>query len=62
MGKEYFTTSDHNKCRSGRIDAKIKEKELVKKYHITNLLKNSDINIKLTALATIINKIKNKIR
>ena len=34
------------------LDANIKEKELVDKSNISNLVKNSDLNIKLQTLAT----------
>ena len=34
------------------LDANIKEKELVDKSNISNLVKNSDLNIKLKTLAT----------
>ena len=50
--KKYFTTSDYNKCTSKILDAKIKEKVLANKSNISNLVKNSDLNTKLTALAT----------
>ena len=43
---------DYNKFTSDIIDAKIKQKELVDKPHISNLAKNSDLNTKLATLAT----------
>ena len=50
--KNIFTTSDYNKCTSEIFDTKIKQKELVKKSNINNLVKISDLNAKLTTLAT----------
>ena len=44
---KYFTTSDYNKCTSGILDAKIKQKELVNKSDISSLVKNSNLNTKL---------------
>ena len=38
---KYITTSDYNKFTSDILDAKIKQKELVNKSDISNLLKNS---------------------
>ena len=46
--RKYFTTSDYDKFNSDILDAKIKLKELVTKSHISNLVKNSDLNAKLT--------------
>ena len=40
----YFTASDYNKFISDILDAKIKQKALVKKSDISNLLKNSDLD------------------
>ena len=40
----YFTASDYNKFMSDIIDAKIKQKALVKKSDISNLVKNSDLD------------------
>ena len=37
---------------SGILDEKIKEKELIDKSNISNLIKNSDFNRKLKTLAT----------
>ena len=34
------------------VDAKIKQKELANKSDVPNLIKNSDLNTKLTTLAT----------
>ena len=39
---KYFTTSDYNKLTGGTLDSKIKQKELVNKFDIFNLLKDSD--------------------
>ena len=41
---KYFTASDYNKFMSDIIDAKIKQKALVKKSDISNLVKNSDLD------------------
>ena len=40
---KYFTTSDYNKFTSEILDAKIKQKELVNKSDISNLVKDSDL-------------------
>ena len=40
----YFTASDYNKFISDILDAKIKQKALVKKSDISNLVKNSDLD------------------
>ena len=50
--KEYFTTADYNRFTSEPLDAKIKEKEIVSKSDISNLVKNSDLNTKLSTLTT----------
>ena len=50
--RKYFTTSAYNKFKSDILDAKIKQKELVNKSDISNLIKNSGLIIKLTTLAT----------
>ena len=50
--KKYFTTADYNKFTSETLDAKRKKKELVNKFDISNLVKNSDLNTKLATLAT----------
>ena len=50
--RKYFTTSSYNKFKSDILDAKIKQKELVNKPDISNLIKNSGLIIKLTTLAT----------
>ena len=42
--KKYLTTSDNNHFT--------KEKDLVNKYDVSNLVKNSDLNKKLLILAT----------
>ena len=52
MMLKYFTTSDYNKFTSDILDAKIKQKELINKSHISNLVRNSDFNTKLATLAT----------
>ena len=39
LRKKYFTTSDNNKFASQILDAEIKEKELVNKSNISNLVK-----------------------
>ena len=49
---KYFTTSDYNKFMSDILDAKVKEKELLDKSNISNLVKNSDLNLKLKTSAT----------
>ena len=49
--KKCFITSDYNKYTSEIFDAKIKEKVLVAKSKISNLVKNSDLSTKLPALA-----------
>ena len=49
---KYFTTSDYNKFTGDIFDAKIKQKELVNKSDICNLVKNSDLNTILATLAT----------
>ena len=41
---KYFTASDYNKFMSDILDAKIKQKALVKKSDISNLVKNSDLD------------------
>ena len=48
----YITTSDYNKFTTEILDAKLKQKKLVIKSGITSLVKNSDLNTKLAALAT----------
>ena len=52
IGTKYFTTSDHNKFTSEILGMNIKEKRLVHKFAIYNVMKNYDLNTKLTALAT----------
>ena len=37
-----FTTSDYNKFTVGKLNAKIKQKELANKYDISSLVKYSD--------------------
>ena len=50
--KKYFTTVDYNKFTSETFDANIKQKELVNNSDMSNIKKNSDLNIKLATLAT----------
>ena len=40
--RKYFITSDYNKFTSDILDAKIKQKELVNKSDIFNVVKNTD--------------------
>ena len=40
-------SSDYNKYINAILDAKIKQKELVNKSNISNLVKNSDLNTEL---------------
>ena len=47
-----ITTSDYNNFTRKILDAKIKQNELVNKFDITNLVKDSDLNAKLGTLAT----------
>ena len=48
MRKKYFTASDYNEFTGETLNAKIKRKELVNKSQIFNLVKNSDLNAKLS--------------
>ena len=41
-----ITTADYNDFMSEILDPKIKQKKLVNKYDISNLLKTSDLNTK----------------
>ena len=50
--KKNFTSSDYNKFTKEILDAKIKEKGSVNKSDISHLVQNSDLNTKLTTLAT----------
>ena len=50
--KKYFSTDDYNSFTSGILDAKIKQKELVIKSDTSNLVNNTNLNTKLTTLAT----------
>ena len=43
--RKYFATFDYNKFMGAILDAKIKQKELVKKSNISNLVKNSGLPI-----------------
>ena len=56
---KHITTFDFNKFTSDILDAKMKQKELVNKSNISNLIKNSDTN---TNLATSANKSRIKSR
>ena len=49
---KYFPTADYNKFTSDILDIKIKQKELVNKSDISNLVKDSDLNQKLAILET----------
>ena len=49
---KYFTTFDYNTCMIDILDGKIKQKEIVTKSDISNLMKKSDLNTKLRTLAT----------
>ena len=42
--KKYFSTSDQNKFTKEMLDTKMREKELVDKSDISNLVKKSDLN------------------
>ena len=42
--KSMENTSDYYKITSDILDSKIKEKELVNEFDISNLVKNSDLN------------------
>ena len=48
---KYFTTFDCNKFTSETLNAKIKQKALVSKSDVYNLLKNSDLSTKIVTLA-----------
>ena len=41
--KKYFTTSDYNKLKSKILETKTKEKRLVDKSSISNLIKNPEL-------------------
>ena len=47
-----ITDSNYNKFTSNILGTKIKQKELVNKSDISNLMKNFDLNIKLATLET----------
>ena len=49
--KKNLTTTDYNKFTTGTLDTKIKEKELLNKYNICNIVKSPDLNTKLVTLA-----------
>ena len=49
---KFITISDYNKFLSDIIAAQIKQKELVNKSDISNLVKSSDLNTQLETLAT----------
>ena len=50
--KKYCTTFDYNKFTKKIFNEKIKENKLVDRSDISNLVKNSDLSIKLATLAT----------
>ena len=50
--RKYFTSSEYNKFTKDILIAKTKEKGVVDKSDISNLVKNSDLNTKLVTLAT----------
>ena len=52
MEGKQFTNSDYNKFTKDILDAKIKQKELLNKFDISNFVKNSDLNTKLKTIAT----------
>ena len=47
----HFTTADYNKFTSQRLDANIRQKELVDKSAITKFPNNGDLNKKVATLA-----------
>ena len=60
--EKYFTTFDYNKFTSNILDAKVKQKELVNRSNISNLVKKFELNAKLTTLATKLGKLKRLIQ
>ena len=48
----YFTTADYNKFTNAKLDLKIKQKELVSKSDIADLVKNFDLSKNVAILAT----------
>ena len=52
IGGKYITASDYNKFASDILDANIKQKELVNKSGISNIVKIFDSNTKLASLST----------
>ena len=48
---KYFTNCDSKKFTSDILHTKIKQKKIVNKCYISNLVKNSDLNTKLATLA-----------
>ena len=48
---KYFSSCDYNKFSTVILDAKIKQKGLVNKSDISNLVKNSVLNTKLAILS-----------
>ena len=52
MKLKYFSTSYYNRLTSDRLDAKVRQKECVNKSSISNFVKNSELNTKLSTLAT----------
>ena len=55
--KKYFTTFDYNVFMNDILDAKIKQKN-----YISDVVKNSDLNTRLTTLATKAELKKSKIK
>ena len=47
-----FADSDYKKFSNEMLETKMKQKLLVGKCHISNLVKNSDLNTQLAALTT----------
>ena len=48
----YFTTADYDKFTNAKLDLKIKQKELVSKSDIADLVKNVDLSKNVAILAT----------
>ena len=49
---KYFTASDYSKFTNGKLDLKIKQKQLADKSDIAGFINNSDLNKKVATLAT----------
>ena len=49
---KYFTAADLNKLTSQKLDAKIKQKELVSKSDISDLVQNADLDYEIATLAS----------